>query len=87
MPYMLSLPLHLAPAALALRVGGDGGGERGLGDGDLGDAGEGLAVGFPRDVVGGLLGEEAADGLVVEELGAAEEEGVLDGGLGDFFGL
>lgn len=48
---------------------------------------EGFAVGFPRDVIGGLLVEEAADGLVVEELGAAEDEGVLEAGAGDLGGL
>lgn len=48
---------------------------------------EGFAVGFPCDVVGGLLVEETADGLVVEELGTAEDEGVLKAGAGDFGGL
>jgi hypothetical protein len=69
-----------------LRVGRDGGRERGLG-GDLGDVVEGLAVGFPHNVVGGLGVEDAADGFVVQELGAAENERVLETGDGDFFGL
>jgi hypothetical protein len=84
--YFLCLFLELASAALALRVGRDGGRERGLG-GDLGDVVERLAVGFPHNVVGGLGVEDAADGFVVEELGAAEDERVLETGDGDFFGL
>jgi hypothetical protein len=78
--------LELAPARLALGVGGSGRGEGGLGR-DLGDVIEGLAVGFPDGVVGSLGVEETADRLVVEELGATVDEGVLEAGDGDLGGL
>lgn len=82
------LSLQLALAALARSVVGDGGREGGLiVEVGFGDVVEGLAVGFPGYVVGGLLAEDTADGLVVEELGAAEEEGRLEAGLGDLVGL
>ena len=45
------------------------------------------SVGFPDGMIGRLLVEEAAEGDVVEEFGTAEEEGVLDGRLGDLVGL
>lgn len=38
-------------------------------------------------MVGGLGTEDAANGLVVEELGAAVDEGVCEAGEGDFGGL
>lgn len=78
--------LQLAPAGLALGVGRSSRGEGGLG-GDLGDVVEGLAVGFPDGVVGSLGVEETADALVVEKLGAAVDESVLEAGDGDFVGL
>jgi len=53
----------------------------------FGDVVEGFAVGFPGHVVGGLLADDTADRLVVEELGAAEEEGGLEAGSGDLVGL
>lgn len=82
------LSLELTLAGLARSVGGNGGRERGLVvEVGFGDVVEGFAVGFPRDVIGGLLAEDAADGLVVEELGAAEEEGGLEAGPGDLVGL
>lgn len=82
----LVLPLKLALAGFALSIGRDGRSERGLGR-DLGDVVERLAVGFPDCVVGGLSAEDAADGLVVEEFRAAEDEGVRETGNGDFGGL
>lgn len=82
----LVLPLDLALTSLALSIGRNGRSERGLG-GDFWDIVERLAVGFPDGVVGGLGVEDAADGLVVEELGAAEDEGVLEAGDEDFVGL
>jgi hypothetical protein len=42
---------------------------------------------FPRRVIVGLLFEESAERYVVEVLGSAEEEGVLDRGGWDFVGL
>lgn len=77
----------LPPAALALGVGRDGRSKAGLGHGDLRDVLKGLAVGFPGGVVGSLAAEDAADGLVVEKLGATDQESVAEGGFGDFFGL
>ena len=82
----ISSSLELAPAGLALGVGCSSRGEGGLG-GDLGNVVEGLAVGFPDGVVGGLGVEETADALVVEEFGAAVDEGVFDAGDGDLVGL
>jgi hypothetical protein len=83
---MSLLSLELAPAAFALGVGRSGRGERGLSR-DLGDVVEGLTIGFPDCVVRSLRVEDTADGLVVEELGAAEDEGVLEAGDGDLVGL
>lgn len=53
----------------------------------FGDVVEGFAVGFPGHVVGGLLADDTADRLVVEELGAAEDESVLEAGNSDLIGL
>ena len=82
----LLLPLELALTSLALGVGRNGRREGGL-CGDFGDFVERLAVGFPDGVVGGLGVEDAADGLVVEELGAAEDKGVCEAGRNNFVGL
>jgi hypothetical protein len=83
----LHLFLELALAAFARSVGRDGGRERGLVvEVCFGDDVEGFAVGFPGSVIGGLS-EDTADGLVVEELGATEEEGGLEARSGDLVGL
>jgi hypothetical protein len=83
----LPLFLELALAAFARGVSRDGGRERGLiVEVGFGDDVERFAVGFPGRVVGGLP-KNTADGLVVEELGAAEEEGRLEAGSGDLVGL
>jgi len=82
-----SLFLELALAALARSVGRDGGRERWLFvEVDFGNDVERLSVGFPCCVISGLS-EDTADGLVVEELGTAEEEGGLEARLGDLVGL
>jgi len=81
-----SSSLKLALAGLALGAGRSSRGEGGLGR-DLGNVVEGLAVGFPDGVVGGLGTEDTADGLVVKEFGAAVDEGVFEAGDGDFVGL
>ena len=79
--------LKLALAAFARGVGGDGGRERGLFvEVDFGNNVERFAVGFPSRVIGGLA-QDTADGLVVAELGAAEEEGGLEARSGDLVGL
>jgi hypothetical protein len=85
-PSIHCLSLELALAALVLGVGRSSRGERWLGR-DLGNDVEGLAVGFPDCVVRSLRVQDTADGLVVEELGAAEDESVLEARGGDLIGL
>lgn len=81
------LLLKLTLAAFTRSVGGDGGRERGLiVEVGFGNVVERFAVGFPGHVIGGLS-KDTADGLVVEELGAAEEEGRLEARSGDLVGL
>jgi hypothetical protein len=83
----LPLFLELALAAFTRGVGGDGGRERRLiVEVGFGDDVERFAVGFPCRVVCSLS-KDTADGLVVEELGAAEEERGLEARSGDLVGL
>jgi hypothetical protein len=65
----------LAFPCLGDAVDGGGGLESGLVFGEV--------VGLEKGLFDGLLvAENAADGLVVEELGELEEHGVVEGGLG-----
>ena len=83
----LPLFLELALAAFARGVSRDGGRERGLiVEVGFGDDVERFAVGFPGSVVGSLS-KYTTKGLVVEELGTAEEEGGLEARSGDLVGL